>query len=147
MNWLPLFTIIAVVVLIFYFQKCSVSCKCSRDKFGQDPSIRANAGWVAGPMYGYDPIDKFAGEIDEYKAKFRRKADSIGCGHACQISQDECLKCFQTRETLVIGVMPLDTPPNPKPGYKKREGHPPWVPSEIEFDEDFRGGASCMSCS
>ncbi len=153
MNWLLLFVIGVAVLLVFYFQRCNIACKCSRDRFGQDPSIRANAGWIAGPMYGYDPIDKFADEIKEMKVEFRKKADSIGCGPACSVNEDECARCFQSppRETLVIGVMPIDgmsnIPPNPPPGYKKREGHPPWIPSEIEFDEQFQNGSSCMACS
>ena len=69
MNWLPLFVIIGVVVLIFYFQKCSLTCKSDRDDYGQDASIRATTGWIAGPMYGYDPIDQFAEEIEVFKQR------------------------------------------------------------------------------
>lgn len=153
MNWLPLFVIVGVVVLIFYFQKCSLTCKntrkSTRDDYGQDASIRATTGWIAGPMYGYDPIDQFAEEIEVFKADFRKKADSIGCKEACLINQGECAKCFQNppRETLVIGVMPLDIPQNPEPGYKRRRDHSEWVPSDIEFNEQFQPSPSCVACS
>ncbi len=151
-NLLPLLIIVAALVLVFYMQRCSFSCN-ERDSYGQDASIRANAGWVAGPMYGYDPIDKFAAEIAESKAEFRRKVNAAGCKNACMgKDQDECGRCLDAAgvdgiETLVIGVMPLETPKNPRPGYKKRERNPPWVPPDIEFDEDYSNRSSCASCS
>lgn len=55
--------IILIIVIIF----CVVWSQRSSEKFGQDASVRTNAGWVAGPNYGYDPISKFAKEIDEMK--------------------------------------------------------------------------------
>jgi hypothetical protein len=36
--------------------------------YGQDASIRASAGWIAGPNYGYDPITQFADQIAEMRA-------------------------------------------------------------------------------
>lgn len=159
-NLLPLLIVVAVIVLVFYMQRCSLSCKCDRDNYGQDASIRAAAGWVAGPngksMYGYDPIDKFAAEIEESKMKFRHKVDKAGCRDACMgRDQDTCGRCLDDAgaskdgiETLVIGIMPLEAPRNPEPGYKRRrENHPPYVPSDIEFDEGYRKRKSCMSCS
>ncbi len=153
MNLLPLLIIVAVIVLVFYMQRCKLSCKCSRDSYGQDASIRANAGWVAGPMYGYDPINKFAAEIAESKAEFRMKVNAVGCKNACMgKDQDECGRCLDAAgvdgiETLVIGVMPLETPKNPRPGYKNRERNPSRVPSDIEFDENYSNRSSCASCS
>jgi len=154
-NMLPILIVIAAVVLVFYIQRCNLSCNYDRDNYGQDPSIRANVGWVAGPMYGYDPIDKFAAEIEESRNSFRRKVDRVGCRDACMgQDQDTCVRCLDDAgaskdgiETLVIGIMPSKTPRNPQSGYKKtREMHPPWVEPKTEFDEDYRPG-SCMSCS
>nr|QBK85602.1 MAG: hypothetical protein LCMAC101_01970 [Marseillevirus LCMAC101] len=141
MNWLPILVIIAVVVLILYFQKCNLNCGPQHE--GMLPSIR-NFATRLGPDEGA-PIDKFAAQVDAYKAEFRKKADSIGCGQACRASREKCLKCFHDTETLVIGVMPLDIP-NPKPGYRRKDRHPWRVPKEIEFDEQFRK-SSCMACS
>ena len=156
-NLLPLLVVVAVVVLVFYMQSCKLSCNDGRDNYGQDASIRANSGWVAGPMYGYDPINKFADEIEESRMHFRHKVDQAGCRAACMgQDQDTCARCLDDAgaskdgiETLVIGIMPLGHEENPKPGYKskRREGHPPWVPPEAEFDEDYRPRSSCMACS
>jgi len=158
MNWLPVFVIIAAAVLVFYIQRCSLSCD-GRDNYGQDASIRASAGWAAGPMYGYDPINRFAEEIAMSKTEFRRKVNAVGCKGACDGgTQSECGRCLDTAgvnmdeiETLVIGIMPLegDAPQNPRPGYKKKK-YPYWVPPEAEFDEDYstpRKRNPCTSCS
>ena len=156
MNWTLIAIIGLIILLVFYFQKCTLSCPCnnSHDNFGQDPSIRANAGWVAGPIYGYDPIDQFAEQIQEMKERLREKADKIGCGPACSINETECAKCFQQppREPLVIGVMPTEEPENPIPGYptNKIEHHPPYAPSQIKFDEPFDNSlpfTTCKACS
>ena len=56
MNWLICGIIVLIVVLLF---------SSSRDHYGQDPSIRASVGWVAGPLYGYDPVAEFARQIKE----------------------------------------------------------------------------------
>ena len=140
MNWLPIFVIVAVVLLIFYFQKCSLNC--GLDNFGMDPSVRMAAG-IAGPDLG-DPIGQFAREIGESKAHFREKADRIGCKNMCMQGRAECIKCFNSRETLVIGVMPDELPSNLR---SRREGHAPWTPPDMNFDENFRNGSSCMACS
>jgi len=43
--------------------KCSVTC-VNTEGYGQDASIRASSGWLAGSgMYGYDPITEFAEQI------------------------------------------------------------------------------------
>jgi hypothetical protein len=52
----------------------------SKEYYGQDASIRASAGWVAGRgMYGIDPVAEFAKEIEEMK----RKDQNQTCG-ACR---------------------------------------------------------------
>ncbi len=155
MNLLPLLVVVAAIILVFYMQRCNLSCKCNgRDSFGQDASIRAGSGWVAGPMYGYDPIDKFAAEIEESKILFRRKVKEAGCVDACLINQDACSLCLSDAglskdgiETLVIGIMPLETPVNPRPGYKRKSQYPLWDPKEAKFNEDFRQRRSCSTCS
>lgn len=59
-----------VILLVVACQRCSGS-----EYFGQDASIRAQSGWLAGPkgMYGYDPIDHFAKQIKEMKARERAR--------------------------------------------------------------------------
>ena len=57
--------ILILVVFIVFF------CITSRDYFGQDASMRASAGWVSGPMYGYDPISEFAQQIKELEESER----------------------------------------------------------------------------
>ena len=155
MNLLPLLVVVAVAILVFYMQRCRLACKCNgRDDYGQDASIRANSGWVAGPMYGYDPINKFAEEIEESKMGFRKKVQEAGCVDACSINQDVCALCLADAglsetgiETLVIGIMPLDGPVNPRPGYKKSTKYPLWDPAEAKFNEGFRKRGSCPTCS
>lgn len=154
MNLLPLLVVVAVVVLIFYMQRCKVECDDDKDNYGQDASIRASAGWVAGPMYGYDPINQFANEIEESRAEFRAKVQEANCVEACSVNKDICAMCLSDAglsksgiETLVIGIMPLNTPVNPSPGYKKPGEYPLWDPKEAKFDEGFREMGSCSNCS
>lgn len=66
----------AVALIIFASQRCTLRCN-SAEGFGQDASIRASSGWLAGPkgIYGYDPIDQFAAQIEEMKARKRAERD------------------------------------------------------------------------
>jgi len=49
---------VIIVVLWIFKGRCS-------EGYGQDASIRAAAGWVAGPNYGFDPVQEFADQIAE----------------------------------------------------------------------------------
>jgi len=128
MNWIPLFIIVAVVILILCVQKCSLNCGPQDENWIQS---QRNFDSRVGPDYG-DPVAQFADQIEAYRAEFKRKADAIGCGQACMKNNDACIECFDSRETLVIGIMPLDTP-NPKPGYKSQKKNPPWVPPRVRI--------------
>ena len=66
-----------------------------RDNFGQDPSIRASVGWIAGPDYGYDPITQFAEQIDEMKEDLRSTAQRLGCHEICERDGKSCRECIQ----------------------------------------------------
>lgn len=62
--WLLIAVFVSFVVTCIYRQKAGCG-KCS-EKYGQDPSIRASVGWIAGNgMYGYDPITEYADQIAE----------------------------------------------------------------------------------
>jgi hypothetical protein len=54
------FLIIAAFVIFFIFLKTRNS-----EHYGQDASIRAAAGWAAGPNYGFDPVQIYANQIEE----------------------------------------------------------------------------------
>lgn len=65
-----LIIIVVVFIVIIASQRCTF--RCTRpENFGQDASIRVQSGWLAGPkgMYGYDPIDEFAEQIEQMKAR------------------------------------------------------------------------------
>lgn len=74
-------------------------CLPSRDNFGQDASIRAAAGWISGPMYGYDPIQQFADQIAEMKKgeacrKCRGELGHTFVGNpASHIGPEDCEAC------------------------------------------------------
>lgn len=74
-----LIAIVAVILFLFTSRKCTLKCNYS-ENFGQDASIRAQSGWIAGPkgMYGYDPIDQFAEQIEEQRrmSHMRNYSDS-----------------------------------------------------------------------
>lgn len=36
-----------------------------QENYGQDASIRAAAGWAAGPNYGFDPVQIYADQIEQ----------------------------------------------------------------------------------
>ena len=152
-----LVVIIAIIVLIFYFsQRCRVRCQGGKffnliDRFGQDASIRASAGWVSGPSYGYDPITQYAEQISEMYARQRAEAKAIGCDGICRRSGRLCQACFDKNryklrgnvsdngETEDFGLMMMTDYPNLEdsptkdigPLEKYREGHYPYV---IDFD-------------
>lgn len=58
-----LIAIIIGVVIIF------IIAFNSSEGFGQDPTTRAQVGWLAGPkgLYGYDPVVHFADQIEAMK--------------------------------------------------------------------------------
>ena len=73
-NQTLLLVLLGVVALLFVFSSCKLTCGSGSEGFGQDASIRASAGSVAGQgMYGYDPIAKFAREIKQMTAYERAK--------------------------------------------------------------------------
>lgn len=62
---------IGFIILLFliggflYWNRKGCKLTCSKESYGQDPSIRASTGWLAGTgMYGYDPIQRFAEQIE-----------------------------------------------------------------------------------
>lgn len=63
--------LVALVLFAWYYRRYSLKCEMPKElceNFGQDPSIRASAGWAAGRgMYGYDPVDEFAQQIEEQR--------------------------------------------------------------------------------
>jgi len=59
---------VKTVLIILIVGLVVVMCLPKIEKYGQDASIRASAGWVAGRgMYGYDPIQRYAEQIEEMK--------------------------------------------------------------------------------
>lgn len=64
---LVLLGLIALVLVLMSFQ--------SKECFGQDASIRASVGGLAGPagLYGFDPIDIFAKQIEAEKRIYFQK--------------------------------------------------------------------------
>ncbi len=86
-------SIILVVIIILLFQRCKFTCSSlGNELFGQDPSIRASVGWLAGPHYGYDPIDHFAKQI--YNLRMSR-ASKYGCEDVCHTRNDHCEECIR----------------------------------------------------
>lgn len=48
-----------------------------KEEYGQDASIRVSAGGLAGPMYGIDPISRYAEQIEAVEAQ--KEAYCSGC--------------------------------------------------------------------
>lgn len=86
-NTLIIF-LVGLVILVWFLtnQNCD-------EEYGQDASIRASVGWLAGPkgLYGYDPIDQYAEQIAEVK---RREAEHNREGY----SSPKCGACMTTEE-------------------------------------------------
>jgi len=56
------------ILLAGYWYGCRIECN-KKEGYGQDASVRASAGWVAGNgMYGFDPIQQFADQIAQMRA-------------------------------------------------------------------------------
>lgn len=94
---------ILVLIIVGIF----IVCWRDRDYFGQDPSVRASAGWVAGPSYGYDPITQFARQIEEMKADIRHKARELGCHEVCEKDGKACRECIQYGLSVASHKWPL----------------------------------------
>lgn len=66
--------IITVVIVLLVLWVVKEGCN-KNEGYGQDASIRAAAGWVAGPNYGFDPVQQFADQIQALREQeFQREA-------------------------------------------------------------------------
>ncbi|MDB4769431.1 hypothetical protein OAG24_00550 [bacterium] len=65
--------VIAVAIVIFIFMYANKGGGCNKDYYGQDASIRASSGWIAGPIYGQDPIQQYANQIANMRTFKNRK--------------------------------------------------------------------------
>ena len=74
------FTIVLIVVLVVLVMMLFMGGSPS-EGFGQDATSRVQAGWVAGPMYGVDPIKHFAEQIANMKYKLREGEYITPSGH------------------------------------------------------------------
>lgn len=54
--------LIVVVVLVAWM------LLFNQENYGQDASIRAAAGWISGPNYGFDPVQIYADQIEQNRA-------------------------------------------------------------------------------
>nr|QBK86302.1 MAG: hypothetical protein LCMAC102_00970 [Marseillevirus LCMAC102] len=112
-------------------------CKCD-ERFGQDASIRASSGWLAGPkgVYGYDPIDQFARQIEEMKA---RKA----------VDARRDLTSDDPRLVMMTDYPNLEDSPTKDIGPSFREGHYPFVLEELQNSSEgfeYNKEKLCRSC-
>ena len=126
------------------------------DGFGQDASVRASAGWLAGNgMYGYDPIQKFAEEIEDMKERNRIKATQIGCDGACKRTGRECSSCFYKNNPTspgyrgtYDGLQSDNEMGNVGPEYER---HPPYF-NELDgysregYESPGGDAGQCTSC-
>jgi len=88
MKLLQILFVLAIILIIWYFIQ-------SRDYYGQDPSIRASVGWIAGPLYGQDPITQFADEIAEMERKIHLRCHKICKGRSRSGECHECVRQAQ----------------------------------------------------
>jgi len=105
------------------------------ESFGQDPSVRVGAGWIAGPaMYGHDPVTKFADEIDEMKANPRRYHRRHWGGS----SADDWRWELSQSPNLVS---------QPAGEVGPFERHPPYILKEsFSSNEEKKMDTPCLSC-
>lgn len=80
--------IVIVVVLVVWLLKG----KCS-EGFGQDASMRVAAGWVAGPNYGFDPVQDYADQLEALREEERNKHKSSREGYS-----GKCNSCLNTED-------------------------------------------------
>lgn len=139
LNWK---TIVIVILIVTIVVLCGYGIK---DYFGQDASIRASVGWLAGPkgLYGYDPIDHFANQIDEMRMKHQMEARALGCHEVCMGGDPSlCNDCIRTRRAEANMEAPV------RESY--REGHYPFKMNlnlsdcEEECDKKCTGGHECL---
>jgi hypothetical protein len=70
--------VVVVVLLVFWIIKGGCS-----EGYGQDASIRASAGWIAGPNYGFDPVQQYADQIQALRDQdFQKEMSRENYGNA-----------------------------------------------------------------
>lgn len=143
------FIALLIAFLFFYIiRNCKMNC-FNPEKFGQDATTRTQVGWLAGPkgMYGYDPIDSFAKQIEEMREMENKKAGLY------MMTNFPNLESSPTKD---IG-----------PWENYREGHPPYgrkcrisgdcwegegcyngtcLPANVESFKPSQEGKTCKSC-
>ena len=71
---------VLVFILVFHLLKR----RQHSEKFGQDASIRASVGGIAGPsgLYGIDPIQQFANQLESLRERegFSHEEECSLCG-------------------------------------------------------------------
>ncbi len=128
---------VVLIVIFLNMQKC----KCD-ESFGQDASIRASSGWLAGPkgVYGYDPIDQFARQIEEMKAR-------------TAVAARKGLTNNDPRLVMMTDYPNLEDSPTkdigPFEAESYREGHYPFVLEELQNSSEgfeYNKEKLCRSC-
>ncbi len=69
-------TVILIIIIGIFI---AWLCLSTKDNYGQDASIRASAGWISGPNYGFDPIQEYADQIEEMKRRKHAKKTCKSC--------------------------------------------------------------------
>lgn len=81
--------VIVIVVLVVWLFKG----KCS-EGFGQDPSTRVASGWIAGPNYGFDPVQDYADQLEMLREKEQNKRKE----HYSNVDSPKCNSCLNTED-------------------------------------------------
>lgn len=89
--------LLIIIVVIFVLWLIKGSCF---EGFGQDASMRVASGWLAGPDYGFDPVQEYADQLsvlrDQYQEqkKSREKYSNVGSSGSSQ----KCNSCLNTED-------------------------------------------------
>lgn len=73
-------TVVLIVVLVVLGMMLFIN-GTSSENYGQDATSRVQAGWVAGPIYGVDPVKQFAEQIANMNYKLRDGTYITPSGH------------------------------------------------------------------
>ena len=92
--------LVNIVIIVIIILAVWWLLKGTWEGYGQDASIRAAAGWISGPNYGFDPRQIFADQIQEgvdYERKLRGMNNKEGYTRENGADKN-CKSCMSTEE-------------------------------------------------
>lgn len=100
MNTLSLLVAIVFLILIGWI----LWNYTSKESYGQDTSVRINAGGLSGPNYGFNPFTNFQNATNSFIERQNQKLQQMGCGTECLSTLSSPQKCNECVASKLYSV-------------------------------------------